>query len=175
MNPIKTILFPTDQSELCRSAFCVASALARDCKARLIILEVVPPPVMIYGPPPESYYEQMRDALDQLQVRDPEVCVERLVAEGDPVNQIVRVAEESKCDLILMATHARTGVSRLLTGSVAEKVVRRSRCPVLVIKSRDVPCGPREAATAVSGIGLSRLGATNSTGNPERGALAISL
>ena len=67
MNPIKTILFPTDQSELCRSAFCVTSALARDCKARLIILEVVPPPVMIYGPPPESYYEQMRDALDQLQ------------------------------------------------------------------------------------------------------------
>ncbi len=143
MRPIKTILYPTDQSERSQSAFCVASALARDCGARLVILEVVPPPVTIYGPSSEEYLEQLEKALDQLQVDDPKVRVERRVAEGNPVAEILRVAEETNCDLILMASHGRTGAKRVLMGSIAELVVRRARCPVLVIKSPGIP-GPAE-------------------------------
>lgn len=153
MNPIKTILFPTDESANSRAAFCVASALARDCNARLIILEVVPAPITIYGPPPEAYFEQMRKALDQMEVHDSNVRVDRLIAEGNPVTQIVRVAEDSQCDLILMATHARTGIRRFLTGSVAEEVVRRSRCPVLIIKSRGMPDRSCELSPTVQKAG----------------------
>jgi universal stress protein A len=57
------------------------------------------------------------------------------VAEGDPAEMILRVAEEVHADLIVMGTHGRTGLSRLLMGSVAEQVVRRAPCPVLTMKA----------------------------------------
>jgi nucleotide-binding universal stress UspA family protein len=142
MKPIKNILFPTDGSEESRSAFDVAGALARDCHARLIILAVVPAAVIVYGPPPDAYLEQMQRSLEELQLHDANVRVERAVAEGDPVRLILRTAREANCDLILMTSHGRTGIGRFLTRSVAERVVRRSRCPVLVVKGRGVPDGP---------------------------------
>jgi len=170
VNPIKTILFPTDESENSRAAFCVASAIARDCNARLIILEVVPAPVTIYGPPPEAYFEQMRQALDQMEVPDSNVRVERLIAEGNPVTQIVRVAEDSQCDLILMATHARTGIRRFLTGSVAEEVMRRSRCPVLIIKSRGIADRSCELSPSVSKAGGGPLSCDENSASDSRPA-----
>lgn len=149
MHPIKTILFPTDESECSRSAFRVASELAKDLGARLIILEVVPSAVTIYGPPSEAYFEQMRSGLDQLQVDDAHVCVERRIVEGNPAAAILREAEDSNTDLILMASHGRTGAKRILLGSVAETVLRRSRCPVLVIKT---PGCPQEASETTDSI-----------------------
>jgi nucleotide-binding universal stress UspA family protein len=148
MNPIKTILFPTDQSECSHLAFRAASALASDLKARLIILEVVPVAVTIYGPPSESYLERMRTALDSLQVDDPNVRVERRLAEGSPVAAILCAAKELDCDLIVMATHGRTGVKRLAKGSVAETVIRQSPCPVLVIKAPESTNDEREGSDA---------------------------
>jgi nucleotide-binding universal stress UspA family protein len=144
MRPIKTILCPTDQSACSQSAFTVASALASNFGARLVILEVVPPPVIIYGPPPEAYLDQMRQELDRMQVADPRVCVERRLVEGNPVTEILRVAKETDCDLIVIGSHGRTGCSRLLMGSVAEQVLRRASCPVLVIKASPDQSGLRE-------------------------------
>jgi nucleotide-binding universal stress UspA family protein len=135
MHAIKTILFPTDESEGSRVAFRAASSLACDLGARLIILEVVPQAVTIYGPPSEDYLNQMKLSLKQLTVDNPNVRVERYVTEGNPAEAIVRAAEETKCDLIVMATHGRTGAKRVVLGSVAETVMRRSRCPVLIIKT----------------------------------------
>jgi nucleotide-binding universal stress UspA family protein len=149
MRPIKTILYASDESEQSRSAFRVASALAKDCDARLVILEVVPPAVTIYGPPSEAYLKQMRKSIGQLQIDDPEVCVERRVVEGIPAAEILRAAEETKCDLILMATHGRTGLKRILLGSVAEMVVRGARCPVLVIKTPGLPQRASEATDSI--------------------------
>ncbi|HUE17691.1 MAG TPA: universal stress protein [Planctomycetaceae bacterium] len=139
MRPIKTILYASDESEESRSAFRVASALAKDCDARLVIIEVVPPAVTIYGPASEGYLKQMRKSIEKLQIDDPEVCVERRVVEGLPAAEILRAAEEIKCDLILMATHGRTELKRIILGSVAEMVMRGARCPVLVIKTPDFP------------------------------------
>ncbi len=139
MRPIKTILFPTDQSECSLMAFRAASALASDLGARLIILEVAPAAVSIYGPPSESYLERMRMELDDLHVDDPNVHVERRVAEGSPTAAIVCAAKDLDCDLIVMATHGRTGLRRLAQGSVAETVVRQSPCPVLVINAPECP------------------------------------
>jgi universal stress protein A len=134
MQPIKTILYATDESAASRFAFSAARAIASKFGARLIILEVEPPAVTIYGPASEGYLKRMQQGLDQFQVDDPAVHVERRVAEGVPATEIVRAAKESNCDLILMASHGRTGVKRLVFGSVAEAVIRHSRCPVLVVK-----------------------------------------
>ena len=55
---------------------------------------------------------------------------------GAPADEILAFAERVHIDLIVMGSHGRTGLSRLITGSVAEKVMRGSKCPVLILKSR---------------------------------------
>jgi quercetin dioxygenase-like cupin family protein len=61
--------------------------------------------------------------------------VEHRLAEGDPEEEILRLSESVRCDLIVMGTHGRTGLERYLTGSVAEGVLRKAVCPVLVVKT----------------------------------------
>jgi nucleotide-binding universal stress UspA family protein len=68
------------------------------------------------------------------------------VEEGDAAKGIVNAAQATQCDLIVMGTHGRTGLSRLLMGSVAEKVLRSAPCPVLTVK---VPL-PEEPASSVA-------------------------
>jgi nucleotide-binding universal stress UspA family protein len=63
------------------------------------------------------------------------------VATGSPPREILQVAAQLQADLILVGTHARTGVARLLLGSVAEEVVRRASCPVLVVREKDYHAG----------------------------------
>jgi nucleotide-binding universal stress UspA family protein len=65
--------------------------------------------------------------------------VETTVLEGSPSREIVRYAEEQDCDLIVMGTHGRGGIDRLLLGSVAERVVRASEVPVLTVRVGEVP------------------------------------
>jgi nucleotide-binding universal stress UspA family protein len=60
--------------------------------------------------------------------------VEEVVAHGDAASEIVRVARERGVDLIVIASHGRTGLGRMLFGSTAESVVRHAPCPVLVVK-----------------------------------------
>ena len=140
MLPIRTILHPTDFSSHSEVAFRLACSLARDYCARLFVLHVVAPPVIVYGggpapPQSERYPEELQEKLHLLQAKDPKVQVEHRLAEGDPVTEILRVAEEIKCDALVMGTHGRTGLGRLLMGSVAEGVVRKAPCPVLTVKS----------------------------------------
>lgn len=138
MLAIKTILHPTDFSPNSQFAFRLACSLANDYKARLILLHVSPPPV-IYGEgivPPDfqESAEVLREKLKAVQATAPEVVMEERLVEGDPATEILRAAEETKCDVILMGTHGRTGLSRLLMGSVAEQVVRKAPCPVVTVK-----------------------------------------
>ena len=65
---------------------------------------------------------------------DPETSAQYLVDEGRPAAAILRAARENGCDLIVMGTHGRTGLDRLITGSVAEKVVRLAPCSVLTVR-----------------------------------------
>jgi len=58
----------------------------------------------------------------------------RLLLLGDPASEIVRIADERKADMIVLGTHGRTGLTRMLMGSVAESIVRRAPCPVLVYR-----------------------------------------
>jgi nucleotide-binding universal stress UspA family protein len=53
---------------------------------------------------------------------------------GDPAGEVVRIAGDEGCEMIVMGTHGRTGLTRLLMGSVAEQIVRRAPCPVLIYR-----------------------------------------
>jgi nucleotide-binding universal stress UspA family protein len=64
----------------------------------------------------------------------PGIKVERILETGDPVEVILRTAAKLPADLIVLGSHGRTGLARLLLGSVAEQVVRKATCPVLVVK-----------------------------------------
>jgi nucleotide-binding universal stress UspA family protein len=149
MLAIRTILHPTDFSPQAETAFELACALARDYDARLVVLHVRVPPPVIYGdgmmplPAPDSH-ETLRQRLENLRAVDPSVKLERRFVDGPAVDEIVREAKETRCDLIVMGTHGWTGLSRLFMGSVAEGVLRRAPCPVLTVKT------PRQTDKTVS-------------------------
>lgn len=147
MLPVATILHPTDFSEPSEFAFRLACALARDYDARLVLLYVTPPPMVIYAggpvpPDPGPNLEEAQQKLRELEGQAGHVRVESLAMEGDPVDMIVRAAAETHSDLIVMGTHGRTALARLLLGSVAEAVLRKAPCPVLTVK---VPKGAEKA------------------------------
>jgi nucleotide-binding universal stress UspA family protein len=140
MVPIHTVLHPTDFSERSAYALRLACALARDHGAKLVVLHVAAMPVAIYGEgvvltAPTNYMDQQEEQLHQLPVPDADIHVERRLVEGDAAAEILRVAHEVNADLIVMGTHGRTGLARLLMGSVAEQVVRKAACPVLTVKT----------------------------------------
>jgi len=140
MLPINTILHPTDFSAHSDYALGLACALARDYGAHLIALHVLSTPTVVYAegvvpPNPEELRAAAREQLNQLEAPHADVRVERRLEEGDVITAILDVAEEIQADLIVMGTHGRTGLGRLLMGSVAEQVVRRAPCPVLTVKT----------------------------------------
>src|SRR5262249_30270696 len=83
---------------------------------------------------PAGYRRRLARELCQKVPAPPGLNVEHLLAEGDPAREINRIAGERSCDLIVMGTHGRTGLSRLLMGSIAEQVIRLAPCPALVCK-----------------------------------------
>lgn len=140
---LRSILFPTDLSRINDAALDFASALAAQAGAVLHIVHVddmhdLNVPLAISGPYGTTY-----EIGDRLAVRE---RLERVVPpiatvkhahhylEGMPIDEIVKFAEREKIDLIVMASHGRTGLARLLIGSIAEGVMRKAPCAVLVVK-----------------------------------------
>jgi nucleotide-binding universal stress UspA family protein len=155
MLAVRSILHPTDFSERSQYAFWLAGALARDYGARLVVLHVVAAPTVVYGegvvpPNPEELRAAARAQLDGLEVPQANVRAERRLQEGDAVETILAVAQEIHADLIVLGTHGRTGLGRLLMGSVAEQIVRKASCPVLTVKHplAEVAPAPRIPAEA---------------------------
>jgi nucleotide-binding universal stress UspA family protein len=140
---LKAVLHPTDFSEHSDYALRLAGSLARDHEARLIVLHVVVtlgPELVSYGEAvselqPEGYRQKLWEELRRVRLPDPDVLVEYQLAEGDPAEEIIRAAQDTGAELIVMATHGRTGLQRLLMGSVAEQVMRKAVCPVLTVKA----------------------------------------
>jgi nucleotide-binding universal stress UspA family protein len=136
---LRTILHPTDFSERSGYAFQLACALAWDHGARLVVSHVQLPPVVSrelvpMAPEPFAVWRALEEQLSKLRPPDPDVSVEHLLTEGDPAAEIVHLAQEIHCDLIVMGTQGRTGLDRLLMGSVAEAVLRKAPCPVLTVR-----------------------------------------
>ncbi len=143
----KKILFCTDFSENSHWAFTYALDLAKAYKSKLLILHVTPEPVhpeqlSIYLPPEklkELKIFQKKDVDQQLKTHYLSKMrgfknYQVIFKEGEPFVKIIQLAKKSSIDLIVMGTHGRTGLDHILFGSTAEKVVRKSSCPVLTIR-----------------------------------------
>lgn len=149
MEAIKRILVPTDFSGYSNEAFKYAASLARKYNAEIHILHVIPTKDLEEMPtyPPNFPLDQfLRDqerlAKEKFQEFVPTeerigLDIHEMVVEGKPFVEIVREARNMDADLIVMSTHGRSGLAHVLIGSVAEKVVRKSHCPVLTIKPKD--------------------------------------
>jgi universal stress protein A len=156
---VRRILAPVDFSEVSNQSLDAAISLADQLGAKLVVLHAVEPVYFagtMFGPEinvPQLVEEQRRaasSAMHDIIVRLKKKGVDGtgLVETGAPYDVILRTADEKKCDLIVMGTHGRSGVSHLLLGSVAEKIVRGATCPVLTIrgsaaKKRTAPAGKK--------------------------------
>lgn len=143
MIKIKKILYPTDLSEYAMHALPYATELAAMYKARLCLLYVVDnyligAPGAGFAGQPDDLLHRVRESgvsnLKTLVSQIKGVEAESAVLIGTPHVEIVRYAREQEIDLIVLATHGRKGIAHALIGSVAEKVVQMSPCPVLTVK-----------------------------------------
>jgi len=145
MIALKTILFPTDFSDFSLYALDYAVSFARQYGAKLVLMHVVDvflsdpayfapyvPDRRMFG----DFEKKSRERLDEIvKTKVPDgIPVEIVVKQGRPFVEIVREAREREVDLVVIATHGRTGLSHAMFGSTAEKVVRKAPCPVLSIK-----------------------------------------
>jgi nucleotide-binding universal stress UspA family protein len=148
MLPLKKILCPTDFSEPSFEAVKVAKEWAAFFSAELLLLHVVSPaPIIPVGPDfvipdlvvPEQELESsvnksLAEMISTFGLNELKVRSQILI--GNAADEIVRTAEKEQTDLIVIATHGRTGLNRLIFGSVAEKTVRMAHCPVLTVSGQ---------------------------------------
>ena len=108
-------------------------------RARLVLLYVAEPPTRLAAKQGPGFcgldLTRFKHALECLEPRDPDIAVERRVLQGEAARVILAVAGQTKCDLIVMGTHGRIGMRRVLMGSVAEQIVRHAPCPVMTVKT----------------------------------------
>jgi nucleotide-binding universal stress UspA family protein len=138
-----TILHPTDYSDHSAYAFKVALSLAEQHGATLYVAHIVEslgPELVSFGEvtterQPQGHVRHIWEEL--LQVKAPPgspVVVKHILGEGDPAAEVAEIARKYNCDLIVISTHGRTGLERLLMGSIAEKIVRLAPCAILTVK-----------------------------------------
>jgi nucleotide-binding universal stress UspA family protein len=155
MIEIKRILCPTDFSEFSEWALKLALPLARWYRSEISVMHVVPRVLMHpeYFPymqepvlPSPDVRKQALEELDRFveTTRGIGIATDVVLEEGDSVEEILATAERLPADLIVMGTHGRRGFERLVLGSVAEKVLRKSPCPVLTVSSSPERVGQKE-------------------------------
>jgi nucleotide-binding universal stress UspA family protein len=142
---IRRILFPTDFSKYSLDTLDTAIDIAKRFRASLVLLHVVEDlpltqhPTVSVASVEEILKDMEKRAREKLRktigpkIRK-RVPATYVVTRGTPFLEVLRVARSKKADLIILTTHGRTGLSHLLMGSTAEKVVRKSSCPVLTIR-----------------------------------------
>ena len=143
---IKHILVPTDVSEYADYALDYAIGLAQKLQAHLTLIYVMETMPLEAAESasqrsPSDWQrwethikERMAAALKR--IHDAGLQGERVIAHGVPFQIIIDAAKEKAVDLIIMSTHGRTGLTHVLVGSVAERVVRMAPCPVLVTRGK---------------------------------------
>jgi nucleotide-binding universal stress UspA family protein len=133
---VTKILYATDFSTYSNQAYFHAVALAESHQASLTILYVysrqsAAPVSLPRGTDERTYW---REQLEQIRPLNPNITIHHVFLEGDPAEEIVHYCADAGIDLLVMGTHGRTGLERLLMGSTAEKVMRDASCSVLVVK-----------------------------------------
>lgn len=143
----RRILWPTDFSALAKAALPHALRLAKENAAELVVLHVLPSTALFAVPEVSGAVwdrlerenravgmAELRRVTRQVKAKGPKLRIHSVLAQGVPFDQILRVAKRPRCDLIVLATHGRTGLAHAVMGSVAENVVRRAPCPVLTVR-----------------------------------------
>jgi universal stress protein A len=143
---LKKILVPTDFSDRATKALQYATSFARQFRAEILCLHVIEIP---YGAGEAGFVSEMetfrknmlketKERMDALLERETAGITSRGdVRSGAPYHEITQAAQEDDVDLIIIATHGRTGLSRLFLGSTTERVVRHAHCPVLVVRQEE--------------------------------------
>jgi len=143
------LLVPTDFSEDSEQAARYAVELAKRFQAEIHCIHVVDIPADLLSTsdyymtgPSKQFIDQIREEskknLEAFAEKNLEgVGVRTAFLEGSPFVEIIRYAHNQEIDLVVIATHGRTGLRHVLFGSVAEKVVRKAPCPVLVVKRKE--------------------------------------
>ncbi|MBI3860577.1 MAG: universal stress protein [Planctomycetia bacterium] len=146
MIAIKKILFGTDFSECAKAAQDYAAQFAEQFHAELHLLHVLPDVAMMMPDPgtalslPQNYMLDIKNEAERSlgkllpDAAKAGVTIVRSVRMGNPFVEIVKYAEETGIDLIVVGTHGRGALMHVLMGSIAEKVVRKSPCPVLTVR-----------------------------------------
>jgi nucleotide-binding universal stress UspA family protein len=154
---IRTILVPTDFSDISEAALAYGCAMAERLGARVHVLAVVESPWardFAYVPPAAEMIEDLRQRAESklshaVESSRPGVIAGALVRTGEPFDQIIRAAEELDADLIVMGTHTRGLASRLLLGSITQKVLHAAACPVVTLREHraghNAPPEPRDS------------------------------
>ena len=147
MFKIKNILLPTDLSTTSLSSANYAIELAHQYKAKIHLLHVLEktPPILTIRSLDlsqekilKSFEDEGKKALETVikkikHENERDIQIEPVLKKGIDYEEIVKYSKEQKIDLIVISTHGRTGLLHTLLGSVAEKVIRYAKCPVLVI------------------------------------------
>jgi nucleotide-binding universal stress UspA family protein len=148
MSRFRRILHPSDFSRASGAAFRSAMDLARASRGQLTIVHVYTPLIPMMGESyatPQVYDRLLADIrtgaqrqLDRLvaKARKAGVRAKGLLLEGVPHERIVRAARATRADLVVLGTHGRTGLGRVLLGSVAGRVVALAHCPVLTVRGK---------------------------------------
>ncbi len=151
----KRIVCATDFSDTAEAAWELAGELARIHRSELILVHVfteLPMSPEVAATTVQQVWEEQRLWTEQQLAERAEAMTQRglatrfLLRTGTPAEEIGQAATDEGADLIVVGTHGRTGLERLVIGSVAERVVRIAPCPVLTVK----PPAPREAVRAAA-------------------------
>lgn len=141
----KKILIATDGSEYTKNSIEYGIDLAKNTQAKLHVIYVIDTAAFASIPMDaawESMYELLKQEGDEATRYVAEKAevegleVEKLTVEGHPAEEIIKYAEKNSMNLIVMGTLGKSGLDRFLLGSVAEKVVRASKIPVLVVRGK---------------------------------------
>ncbi|MCX7794515.1 MAG: universal stress protein [Thermodesulfovibrionales bacterium] len=140
----KRILYATDLSDSSLKALDAAEDIAKRNGADVIVLTVIPEEIAwegYYVPDLTNIMKKIVSETEQrlegfTKDRFKGLSVERIIARGRPYEEIVRIADEKDVDLIVMGSHGRTGLGRVVIGSIAMRVLRRSTKPVLIVRPK---------------------------------------
>jgi len=151
MISLHRILVATDFSDFSKEALIYAIYLARGLGADLYLMTVFEPPVFSHAGVSPGVRPEIHDWIKEIregetkklndmaeEIRHQISKVHPVFKEGVPFLEILKAAGEMQADLIVLGTHGRTGLAHVLMGSVAERVVRKSDCPVLTVRPKSM-------------------------------------
>ena len=141
--PCRRVLAPVEFDDTVQTVLEAAERVAAEAKGTIFLMHVVPMVVAPTGMPNyvEIYKDQEKAARQKLEEtaahRRSDIKYELLIRSGDPAREIILAERQLAADIIVLATHGRKGIRRMLLGSVAEGVLRDATCPVLTVQHQE--------------------------------------